>query len=781
MLVAFGNVVFFGKSIVLTDNYNPLENRFSNDTYGKNFVPASVWARRGLMTYPNFHDPGGAWWQWEPGAVFLRKGLARGELPFWDPYVGAGAPAMVNLTSGFFFPPYWLVVLAGNTSLAKNLYFLGLVFLAGLFTYLFLRQHEVAPLPSSLGAAAFMLSGGMVQTMGSLVGQNAACLPLALYLTRRFLDRPTWRGAALLALGYALIALASFPPVLLGIFGLAAAYVAAMIWPSPRNEWKAEIPRRMVAAQFLAAVGLSVGMVAFYYLPAALLHAKTPQIVQTYKGASEAALPLLCLYQLVSPVLMGGPHIYANPAMPIPSGLHLFYSGISVTLLALLPYPSLPEWKRRLAIFARITAGLLILKIFGVAPIQWLGTLPGLNTIHFAAYFGIHLNFVLAVLAALGLEAALERRMTRAHTAVPPIACALILSGLWQVADARGVFGHPASEIWISHWRRALAFGVFTILAVLVVYSRRSTHSLRKAFVLGLVAAVAMEGVLFAMYPRQYRWDVWRHPVAYVRHLTRESSGGRVFASASLPANASSAFEIFGLDSIMTVNSPRMFEFYKRYFDPGASLFLRQAQQLPPERVLDCANIEQVASQESIGTVIGEAILRGYPLTFNDGYVRVFRRKPPPRYYFTSLYRVVPTREALEAVKDPAGEREIVLETRPAFPSAPNLTTDPAVLVSEFRRNRYRLVVDAPRQGMLYCSVTNFPGWTVRVDGKPARISAANYAFSAVELPAGRSVVEFRYWPPGLTPSSAASLSFLAATVLLTRPRRPNATGKGAR
>jgi len=753
----------------LTDNYNPLDSRFTADTYGQNFVPSSVWTRRGLITYPNLHDPGGAWWQWEPAAVFLRKGLLRGELPLWDPYVGAGAPAMANLTSGFFFPPYLLLVIAGQTSLLKNAYFLGLSFIAGFFTYLFLRRHGVAPLPSLLGAVAFMFCGGIVQTMGSLVGQNAACLPVALYLTRHFLDRPTWRRAALLALGYAAIALASFPPVLLGIFGLAAAYVVAMLSPSRRDTASAEIPRRAVAGRFLAAAGLSVGMVAFYYLPAAVLHAETPQVVQAYGDAGGGFLPLLCLFQLASPVLMGGPFIYENPAMPNPFGLHLFYSGMAVTLLALLPYPTSPDRKRRLAVLSRVAAGFLLLKIFGVAPVQWLGALPGLNVFHFAAYFGIHLNFLLSILAALGVEGILERPTSRARAAVPAIAAVFILSALWQVAEAKGAFRHPGSEFWISHWRRSAAFAMLIAIGAFALSLPRRSASLRKGIEIALMFVVTVEGFVYAAYPRQYRWDVWRHPVAYVRHLIRESTGGRVFATGALNANASSAFEIFGLDSLMTVNSPRVFEFYKRYFAPNSYLLLREARQLPPEPVLDSANIEQVASQKAVQSVIQEAVLRGYTSTFDDGYVEVFRRKPPPRYYFTSHYRVVSPQHALEAVGEPAGEREVVLETSPGFPSVPNLPTDSPVLVSRFERNRYTLLVDAPRAGMLYCSVSRFPGWRVRVNGRSAGIAPANYGFSAVEVPTGRSTVEFRYWPPGLTLGLAMSFTFLVATALVGR------------
>ena len=31
----------------------------------------SEWSEHNLLPYANFHDPGGSWWQWEPGGEFL--------------------------------------------------------------------------------------------------------------------------------------------------------------------------------------------------------------------------------------------------------------------------------------------------------------------------------------------------------------------------------------------------------------------------------------------------------------------------------------------------------------------------------------------------------------------------------------------------------------------------------------------------------------------------------------------------------------------------------------
>jgi uncharacterized membrane protein YfhO len=65
----------------------------------------------------------------------------------------------------------------------------------------------------------------------------------------------------------------------------------------------------------------------------------------------------------------------------------------------------------------------------------------------------------------------------------------------------------------------------------------------------------------------------------------------------------------------------------------------------------------------------------------------------------------------------------------------------------------------------VYWSASFFPGWSVRVNGRPAAIQVANYAFRAVEVPAGPVELRFSYWPEGL--SLGLTLSALSAISLL--------------
>ena len=79
--------------------------------------------------------------------------------------------------------------------------------------------------------------------------------------------------------------------------------------------------------------------------------------------------------------------------------------------------------------------------------------------------------------------------------------------------------------------------------------------------------------------------------------------------------------------------------------------------------------------------------------------------------------------------------------------------------------------------GLLVLADTWYPGWSVRVDGRPAPLLRADHAFRAVALPAGEHRVEFHYQPTWLVPGVALGLlgagGLLAAMLIGRGPKRP--------
>jgi len=67
--------------------------------------------------------------------------------------------------------------------------------------------------------------------------------------------------------------------------------------------------------------------------------------------------------------------------------------------------------------------------------------------------------------------------------------------------------------------------------------------------------------------------------------------------------------------------------------------------------------------------------------------------------------------------------------------------------------------------GFVFVSDQFYPGWTVTVNGNPATILNANYAFRLVRIPPGESTVVFRYEPASLRAGAMISLTTLVALI----------------
>src|SRR5207302_3189094 len=185
--------------------------------------------------------------------------------------------------------------------------------------------------------------------------------------------------------------------------------------------------------------------------------------------------------------------------------------------------------KKDLFLLAAGAALLTPLKIVGAQPVQWIARLPGLQTIHFITYLGIPLNFLLALMAAVGLDRVMTERVRPARLALTLLLIAAALLTIRQIATAKGALEHPAAAHWLKEWRFLLgiaAAGLVIVVAMATV--RRWEAGSSRWLAIPFLVVFVVEAIHNTFYPRQYAWNVWRHPVPYVRALQKENRFGRV-------------------------------------------------------------------------------------------------------------------------------------------------------------------------------------------------------------------------------------------------------------
>ena len=81
--------------------------------------------------------------------------------------------------------------------------------------------------------------------------------------------------------------------------------------------------------------------------------------------------------------------------------------------------------------------------------------------------------------------------------------------------------------------------------------------------------------------------------------------------------------------------------------------------------------------------------------------------------------------------------------------------------------NRCVVEVDARRKAVLFLADSYFPNFRASVDGKPAPLWRANYAYRAVPVPAGRHRVEFTWRPTDLYAGVLLTVSAVAALCII--------------
>ena len=64
---------------------------------------------------------------------------------------------------------------------------------------------------------------------------------------------------------------------------------------------------------------------------------------------------------------------------------------------------------------------------------------------------------------------------------------------------------------------------------------------------------------------------------------------------------------------------------------------------------------------------------------------------------------------------------------------------------TKFANQNISLQTEAPAESMVVISQTYYPAWRAYVDGLPAKIWRANYAFQALQVPAGHHQVQLHY------------------------------------
>ena len=309
----------------------------------------------------------------QPQIQFLADSLARGEWPFWNPYVFAGQVQIADPQSMIFSPPFlFLALLNARPSLwAVDLTVLASMFGGGVALLAWFRDRGWHWAGALIAAIAFSFGGAMawrIQHIGQVL--SLAYLPLALLCLDRAIGRSSvmWGAAAGIVVGC--IVLGRDQVALLCVY-LLAAYA---IWQLATSvDFRSGLIRRVVALGVGAVVGLAV--IAIPVVLTALLAGGSNRPAIDYIGAGRGSLHPALLLTALMPDVFGaagdmqdywGPPSFAwrDTDLFIAQNVGQLYIGAIPFLLAMSALIRGRLWEKEIRFFL-IAASIMLLYALG--------------------------------------------------------------------------------------------------------------------------------------------------------------------------------------------------------------------------------------------------------------------------------------------------------------------------------------------------------------------------------------------------------------------------------
>lgn len=745
---------------------------------------------------------------------FLADALHRGEVPFWNPYIFAGHPAIADPQSLVFTPSMLLFAwLAPDASMqAFDLVILAHLGFGGLCMLGLARHWGWHPVSAVLTALIFMLGGAAsarLQHTGMILSYSF--FPAALWSLELMLERHSWRCALLFGLAGALMALGRDQVAFL----LCAALVARVIVAAAQSGAMLAYLR---ARTGVLAVGgfLAIAILAVPVLLTMQFLAESNRPGIAFGMAAAGSLAPENLITLVAPNFFGsldhaydywGPE-YETMARPDFTDRAINYLFIGTFPILLVLWHGLAAgriFERRLRFLGVLLAVALVYSLGRNTPLFALAfdLVPGVSLYRRPADATFLVNIALAGAAGHMLHRYIESGSPSFAGSRPFSLMRMLatLGGIGALIVASLAFSFREDHLWISLGQLALAAAsTLACASVLLARPDRRLRVLAACFVVGVTSAEILwrnaASALNAEPAERYSVLAGMRPgdAAGLERLRRA-------IAADLRHGERPRVEILGLGG--------------PWQNAAMVLKLEDTLGYNPLRINDYEKAVG-ASQNS-----GDPNLRRYPGLFR-GYkcrlasllgleylvldrplTRLPRHIPRPqaspiytsdslyiyklgdampRVYFASRIKPIDSEEIFDEQALPDFDRsQEVLIDRPSLPdlraAASAVSSDgPSGLpirkaaaesvgarlaIVEYSSNKVVIDADIDKTGIVVLHDLFYPGWEARVDGVREPVLHANILFRGVEVGAGRHRIEFTFEPLSFANLAAAASSIV--------------------
>jgi hypothetical protein len=720
------------------------------------------------------------------GAEALRM---TGDFAQWNAYILGGIPYIAAQHGDIFYPTFLLRLLL-PIDVAITWSFLLHLWLAGLFTFGLLRSLGFGFWPALLGGTAYMMSG----QVASLVSPGhdgkmfvSALAPLLLWMiVRAVRDGRAWAwGMIALVTGLAILT-----PHYQMVYYLALFCIPFTLWMALRGREdplpRAIVWRRVAFAGAAAALGLAVASIGFLpffeYLDFAARGTE-----RGYEYATSYSMPPEEMLNFYLPHFVPSIESYwgRNPLK-----LHNEYVGAVVLLVAGLAFGA-PGRRREVWFWGIAALVATLVALGGHTPFYRLWyLLPMMKVVRAPAMIFYIAQLAIAVFAAIGLERLFREGVRRGYligwggfaVLIVLLAGAGVLTSIAHTLappDKYGLVDENTGSL-IGGAVRSLLFVALAIAAIL-------------AGARGRISATAMAAALCALAAVDL-WSVERRFFRFspparelyasdptIEYLQRIEQPGRVIAlslgghGVRDPVLDGDALMLHGVRAVTGHQGNEL----QRWVDlagakspaPGPNLFKREFRRLTNTRFwLTDADLP-AAHPQLPGMRFIRRVGPVRSAVGNEVWLYELDEQNPAAWV-TPLATEAPAEAIRATVLNPSFDvaRAALFDSSEAVQGKPVTTAPPPLDLAarvqylSAREIRVELAGPAPEGSALIVSENWYPGWTARIDGRPATVSRADYSLIGIPLSAGSRRVELSFSDPAYERGRLITLIALVLT-----------------
>jgi hypothetical protein len=556
LIVCFNNVIFFN-STFMTSPITPGTMPTGPFGYSSRGVPLMV------------IDPGAPAWQDEPTHDLVSQVYTSGNIPLWNPYIALGTPLAASAISAVFFPLNFIIYFMPHSFFGQVFDFTILVklFIAGFFTYCFMREINIGREGSFASSVAFMLNGYFIFYLNMVHLNVEVLLPLLLFVFERLVKTHDYKHIIFAGIVLAISILGGMPEATLFALLLVVTYYIFRIWFRRKED-----PIFSARKYFFSLIGVFIvgGLLSgFWTFPVIEF------LTQSWNShpATIGLLGKQFTYDTISiliPYFFGWIHFTWNG---VTQHAILPYVGILMVLLAGCAVAVKNE-HQKIGLFFGCFAIFYLLKAYCFPGVNLIGYLPIFNLSIFAKYLFPEFAFSLAVMAGIGIQNIWNNKIRFSHSLIISSLLVVIISVfVWAnlpticIAEKTWSFSGFNSVAWVLIMTGFAIFCIFLFSILFFIKERKKIDSRHLAII--LIIFLILELFIYTPHLRSSRYDPFTIP-PYIEYLNNDTRSFRVFSTSSiLYPDTASAYSVFDIRQLDALYVNRYMSFIKRNIDPS--------------------------------------------------------------------------------------------------------------------------------------------------------------------------------------------------------------------